>query len=54
MKHLLILIALMSSLSTFSQVTDAKKKLKTEAKTDTVKSWDKGMFFNLVFSLKKK
>lgn len=42
MRHLLIVIALMSSLSTFSQVT--------EAKTDTLKSWDKGIFFNLGFS----
>ena len=50
MKNSLIAIALICSISAFSQVTDAEKNLKTEAKTDTVKSWDKGAFFNLGFS----
>ena len=50
MKHLLIAIAFICSISAVSQVTDAEKNLKTEAKTDTVKSWDKGALFNLGFS----
>jgi hypothetical protein len=50
MKKLLIAIAFISSTSAFAQVTEAEKDLKTEAKTDTVKSWEKGALFNLGFS----
>lgn len=50
MKYLFITFLFLWSGIIFGQITDAENKLKTAAKTDTIKSWKKGALFNVGFN----